>query len=198
MISRKILTLLVIVLCLKFYSANNEVNNTVLDEELKKLNEDLEKVQKDKKEAQDELDSINETLAGNSADTKSDEMDLQFKDAMVQLGIDKSETIDRATFRKLFAKVILEDEEPQGEEKQMFDNLINRVVNNAPETFPTKDLPKYVDMSFISDVLNEIMTEAGVDMNSINQQMEDGAELIEKTPDGPESDDEDGNMKDGL
>jgi hypothetical protein len=90
----------------------------------------------------------------------------QINELVVKMGLDKQETIDRNTFTQFFTKLVLQEEEVPADEKQIFDKLINRVVMNAPEIFPTSDIKKYVDMHFISSVLNEIMIEAGIDPNA--------------------------------
>ena len=168
MISKNILSLIVLMICFSLFLAE--------EEKVTDLEQDLKEV----KEMMDGMNNGTETFASQEGD-----MDFQFKEALEQMGIGQSETIDRETFKKLFAKVILEDEVPEGEEKEMFDKLIERVVNNAPETFPTKDLNKYVDMSFITNVLNEVMSEAGIDPAQAFSQMargeeEDSAEGVEE------------------
>jgi hypothetical protein len=162
MISNKILTFLLLLLCFKLLLANEETNNTATEEELAQMNEAMEDM-----------------------DFKQDDSDLdaQFKQAMIDLGIDKSETIDRENFKKLFAKVILDDEVPEGEEKEMFDKLIERVVQNAPETFPTKDLTKYVDMSTITNILNELMEQAGINPSDVLNQMGGEDQIAEEGED---------------
>jgi len=87
MISKNILTLLVLLICFDFLLANNE-NNAV------KIEEDMSL--SDLNEAMEELKNCN--LDSNPGA----DIDIKFKEAMVQLGIDKSETINRATFCKSY------------------------------------------------------------------------------------------------
>jgi hypothetical protein len=156
MISNKVLTILMLILCFNVLRANEDLNTNSTEEELAQI---------------DQMDQMNEAFDDLKMGGHDSDLDAQFKQAMIDLGIEKSETIDRENFKKLFAKVILDDEVPEGEEKEMFDKLIERVVSNAPETFPTKDLSKYVDMSSITNILNELMQEAGINPDEVLNQM---------------------------
>ena len=98
-----------------------------------------------------------------TAQEAADETEEQIREVIKQMGIDKQETITRETFKTFFTRLILQGEEVPEEEKAIFDKLIERVAAKAPESFPTKDISKYVEMSEITNILNEIMTESGID-----------------------------------
>jgi hypothetical protein len=85
----------------------------------------------------------------------------QFKEEaeklIVEMGIDKKETIDRATFKTLFERILTKDTSIPEEEKDIFTNLIQKVGETVPDEFPVKDIPKYLDLHKISEILNELM-----------------------------------------
>lgn len=107
-----------------------------------------------------------------------EELERAVNQTVKQMGLDKNETMDRATFRKLFTKVVLQDEELPESEMNLFDKLIEKVINNAPETFPTSEVNKYIDIQFITSQLNDIMTEEGYDPNQMMGGMEDAEEDV--------------------
>jgi hypothetical protein len=98
-----------------------------------------------------------------TAQEGADETEEQIREVIKQMGIDKQETITRETFKAFFTKLILQGEEVPEEEKAIFDKLIQRVADLAPESFPTKDISQYVEMSKITNILNDIMAESGID-----------------------------------
>jgi len=115
----------------------------------------------------------NETDHETSGD---DSFDEQTKQILKEMGINESETIDRETFKKLFERVIFRDEEVNQEEKQVFLQLIDRVAKDVPDTFPTADISKYLDMNRLSDILTELMgspSDAGVDLDGFKNDMEE-------------------------
>jgi hypothetical protein len=105
----------------------------------------------------------NGNLNSTTAQEGADETEEQIREVIKQMGIDKQETITRETFRAFFTKLILQGEEVPEEEKAIFDKLIDRVAAQAPESFPTKDISQYVEMTKITNILNDIMAESGID-----------------------------------
>jgi hypothetical protein len=59
--------------------------------------------------------------------------------------------------------VIQDDVEIDREEKTLIDKLIEKIVNQLPEEIPTKDLAKYVNMQYVSTILQEVMIESEID-----------------------------------
>ena len=115
----------------------------------------------------------NGTFTDENAQDAKDETEEQIRETMKQMGLDKAETISRETFREFFSKLILQGEEVPQDEKEIFDKLIVRVAEKAPETFPTKDISKYVEMQEITNILNEIMAESGIDPKAAMDQFGD-------------------------
>ena len=115
----------------------------------------------------------NGTFTDENAQDAKDETEEQIRETMKQMGLDKAETISRETFREFFSKLILQGEEVPQDEKDIFDKLIVRVAEKAPETFPTKDISKYVEMQEITNILNEIMAESGIDPKAAMDQFGD-------------------------
>ncbi len=115
----------------------------------------------------------NGTFTNENAQDAKDETEEQIRETMKQMGLDKAETISRETFREFFSKLILQGEEVPQDEKEIFDKLIVRVAEKAPETFPTKDISKYVEMQEITNILNEIMAESGIDPKAAMDQFGD-------------------------
>jgi len=115
----------------------------------------------------------NGTFTNENAQDAKDETEEQIRETMKQMGLDKAETISRETFREFFSKLILQGEEVPQDEKDIFDKLIVRVAEKAPETFPTKDISKYVEMQEITNILNEIMAESGIDPKAAMDQFGD-------------------------
>jgi len=115
----------------------------------------------------------NGTFTDENAQDAKDETEEQIRETMKQMGLDKAETISRETFREFFSKLILQGEDVPQDEKEIFDKLIVRVAEKAPETFPTKDISKYVEMQEITNILNEIMAESGIDPKAAMDQFGD-------------------------
>ena len=115
----------------------------------------------------------NGTFTNENAQDAKDETEEQIRETMKQMGLDKAETISRETFREFFSKLILQGEEVPQDEKEIFDKLIVRVAEKAPESVPTKDISKYVEMQEITNILNEIMAESGIDPKAAMDQFGD-------------------------
>jgi hypothetical protein len=123
----------------------------------------------------------NGTFTNTTAEEAADETEEQIRETIKQMGLDQSETITREKFKEFFSKLILQGEEVPQDEKEIFDKLIERVAAKAPETFPTKDISKYVEMQEITNILNEIMAESGIDPKAAMEEFgnvmgEDGEE----------------------
>jgi hypothetical protein len=96
-------------------------------------------------------------------------LDETIKVVLEEMKIKNSQNINRDIFRKLFKRVLFHDQlEPlPNEEKEIFDKLIEKVVMDAPEEFPASDITKYTDITKITDYLNDLMTEAGIDPSQL-------------------------------
>lgn len=141
----------------------------------------------------------NGTFTGDAQESK-DETEEQIRETMKQMGLDKAETITRETFREFFSKLILQGEEVPQDEKEIFDKLIVRVADKAPESFPTKDISKYVEMQEITNILNEIMAESGIDpkaaMDQFGNMGEEGEGEEEESHEGHDHEDHEGHDHD--
>lgn len=98
----------------------------------------------------------------NSVD-QQEEFEKQVKEAMNKMELDKAEKIKKDEFRNLFIRVILQDEQLSEQEMHFFNQLVEKVVANVPEEFPTSEIMRYMDMNNITMYLNEAMAEQGYD-----------------------------------
>jgi len=98
--------------------------------------------------------------------------DQQIKQILTDMKIADKENIDRPTFRILFEKLMFGDEQlPNDEEAKTLASIVDKVVNEAPESFPTADLMKYIDLEKIQNYLNDLLSQSGFDPKAMEGMM---------------------------
>lgn len=94
---------------------------------------------------------------------------------IIEMGLDTKETIDRATFKILFEKILFKEWETGSDDQSVFKNLIEKIAKSTPDVFPTSDIPKYLDMSKIIEGIQELTKEkyGDLDMDEYLKDVED-------------------------
>ena len=87
----------------------------------------------------------------------------------------KNVTVTREQFQIFISRLLTKDEKIiDKEEKEFYDLLTEKLVNNAPLTFPSADLDNYITSDVTNRLMEEVMKEKfGVDsLEQLKEQME--------------------------